>query len=125
MISELIDANKEVTSNYQAVKKNNDSKQKEFEEILIELEEVKNSLSASHKQKKAVQAELSAANKTNGELRDKIRSLESTVIKKEKEINDAITKLNDVISDYEAKLEMKEEQIWMMGTQINECNLQE
>jgi predicted nucleic acid-binding Zn-ribbon protein len=87
------------------------------------LEEVKNSLSVAHKQKKAVQTELSAANKSNGELRDKIRALELSVAKKDKEINEAITKLNDAISDYEEKLERKEEQIWMMGSQINECNL--
>jgi chromosome segregation ATPase len=104
------------------VKKNHDSKQKEFEEILAELEEIKTLLSNAQKQRKAVQTELSAANKANSEQRDKIKSLELTVTKKEKEINEAITKLNETISDYEDKLERKEEQIWMMGSQINECS---
>jgi hypothetical protein len=37
----LIDANKEVTSNYQAIKKNHDLKRNEFEELSSELEEAK------------------------------------------------------------------------------------
>ena len=39
--SELIEANKEVTANYQAVKKNQDLKRSEFEELAMELEEAK------------------------------------------------------------------------------------
>ena len=61
--------------------------------------------------------------KMNTELKEKIKSLEVTIAKKDKEINQAITKLNDTISDYEQKLERKEEQIWVMGSQINECIL--
>ena len=43
--------------------------------------------------------------------------------KEANKINEAITKMNETISDYEDKLERKEEQIWMMGSQINECSL--
>ncbi|ORY52950.1 hypothetical protein BCR33DRAFT_779325 [Rhizoclosmatium globosum] len=41
-LRELIDANKEVTMNYQAIKKNHDLKRNEFEELVMELEEAKN-----------------------------------------------------------------------------------
>lgn len=50
-----------------------------------------------------------------------MKSLEGVVAKRDKEINETIEKLNDTISDYEQKLERKEEQIWIMGSQINEC----
>ena len=91
--------------------------------MLAELEEVKASLSNTHKQKKAAQTELAAANQSNGEFKDKIKSLEVIIAKKDKEINNGITKLNDTISEYEQKLERKEEQIWVMGSQINECTI--
>ena len=42
LLRELIDANKEVTNNYQAIKKNHDLKRTEFEELATELEEAKN-----------------------------------------------------------------------------------
>ncbi|KAI8914067.1 hypothetical protein DFJ77DRAFT_59034 [Powellomyces hirtus] len=47
--------------------------------------------------------------------------MESTLTRKEKDISDLLTKVNDTINDYEQKLEKKEEQMWQMSLQITEA----
>ena len=59
--------------------------------------------------------------KVKNELTEKSKNLEIALTKKEKALNDAMTRLTDAIADYEQKLERKDEQIWAMGSQINEC----
>jgi chromosome segregation ATPase len=122
-LRELLDANKEVTTNYQAIKKNHDAKRKEFEEILAELEEAKNACQLAIRQKKAAQSELTATTTAKNEAIDKYKTLERQIEQIEKELTNAQVKLTDTIADYEAKLERKDEQIWAMGAQLNECTL--
>ncbi len=110
-----------MTANYQAIKKNHDSKRHEFEEVLAELEEAKNACQVALKQKKNVEKELSTVTKTKTDLETKLKATELALTKKEKELNDAITRITDTVADYEAKMAMKDEQIWAMGSQINEC----
>ena len=95
-------------------------KRHEFEEVLAELEEAKNACQVALRQKKTVQTELASMTKAKNELNEKARSLETQVARKDKDLNDAMTRLTDTIADYEAKLERKDEQIWAMGSQINE-----
>lgn len=49
--------------------------------------------------------------------------MDALVSRKERDISDLLNKLNETISDYEIKLERKDEQIWTMTYQINEGNL--
>ncbi|KAJ3107124.1 hypothetical protein HDU97_004817 [Phlyctochytrium planicorne] len=119
-LRELIDANKEVTNNYQAIKKNHDMKRSEFEEIATELEEAKNACQLAIRQKKAVQNELASAVKQRQEMSDKNKAMENLLARKEKDISDLLTKVNDTINDYELKLERKEEQMWAMSLQMSE-----
>jgi chromosome segregation ATPase len=121
-LRELIDANKEVTANYQAVKKNHDAKRREFEEIMSELEEAKSACQTVIRQKKTLQTELAASNKLKTELQEKNKAQETSLTKKEKELNDTLTRLSDIIADYEGKLAKKDEQIWAMGEQLSESN---
>lgn len=122
-LRELIDANKEVTANYQAVKKNHDSKRREFEEIMSELEEAKTACQTMIRQKKTLQTELATVTKQKTELQENTKLQEASLAKKEKELNDALTRLSDIIADYEGKLAKKDEQIWAMGEQLSESKL--
>ncbi|KAJ3356724.1 hypothetical protein HDU83_000140 [Entophlyctis luteolus] len=117
---ELIDANKEVTANYQAVKKNHDLKKNEFEELVAELEESKTACQLAIKQKKAKQQELNGVIKQRQELADKNKTLDNLLTRKEKDIADLLAKVNDTINEYELKLERKEEQMWAMSLQMSE-----
>jgi hypothetical protein len=119
-LRELIDANKEVTANYQAVKKNHDAKRREFEEIMAELDEAKNACQTVIRQKKTLQTELAAAHTLKTELQEKSKVQEVSLAKKEKELNDTLTRMSDLIADYEGKIAKKDEQIWAMGEQISE-----
>ena len=119
-LKEFIDANKEVTSNYQIVKRNYDIKKHEIDDLTLEIEEAKNACQSLLKQKKAMQLELTAANKVKTDLLDKQKTLEATLARKERDIADLLNKLNETISDYELKLERKDEQIWQMTFQMNE-----
>ncbi|KAJ3332002.1 hypothetical protein HDU76_001618, partial [Blyttiomyces sp. JEL0837] len=119
-LRELIDANKEVTSNYQAIKKNHDLKRSEFEELATELEEAKNACQLSIRQKKGLQNDLNVVMKQRQELMDKNKAMENLLARKEKDIADLLTKVNDTINDYELKLERKEEQMWAMSLQMSE-----
>ncbi|KAJ3220336.1 hypothetical protein HDU67_000003 [Dinochytrium kinnereticum] len=46
--------------------------------------------------------------------------MENLLARKEKDISDLLTKVNDTINDYELKLERKEEQMWAMSLQMSE-----
>ncbi|KAL2916157.1 hypothetical protein HK105_204248 [Polyrhizophydium stewartii] len=119
-LRELIDANKEVTANYQIVKKNHDLKRHEFEELTLELEEAKSACQLALKNKKQLQNELTATQKTRNELQERIKNLESVLVRKEKDIADLLNKINETINEYELKLERKEEQMWAMSMQLSE-----
>ncbi|KAJ3289441.1 hypothetical protein HDU79_004066 [Rhizoclosmatium sp. JEL0117] len=119
-LRELIDANKEVTMNYQAIKKNHDLKRNEFEELVMELEEAKNACQLAIKQKKQMQTELNGVIKQRQELQEKNKALDNLLTRKEKDIADLLTKVNDTINEYELKLERKEEQMWAMSLQMTE-----
>ncbi|KAJ3121778.1 hypothetical protein HK098_003412 [Nowakowskiella sp. JEL0407] len=120
LIGELLEANKEVTANYQVIKKNHDLKRSEFEQLANELEEAKNACQMAIRQKKQLQIEMNAAIKQKQEIMEKNKSLEATLSRKEKDIADLLTKVNDTITDYELKLERKEEQLWAMSLQMTE-----
>ena len=64
----MLDANKEVTSNYQIVKKNFDLKKHESDELFLELEEAKNACHLAIKQKKIMKDELAAMSKAKSEV---------------------------------------------------------
>ncbi|KAJ3044639.1 hypothetical protein HDV00_001565 [Rhizophlyctis rosea] len=119
-LRELIEANKEVTANYQAVKKNQDLKRSEFEELAMELEEAKTACQLAIRQKKHLQTELNFLIKQRAELTDKSKQLEALLARKEKDISDLLTKVNDTINDYEQRLERKEEQMWALSVQVAE-----
>ncbi|KAJ3191771.1 hypothetical protein HK101_007425 [Irineochytrium annulatum] len=123
-LRELIEANKEVTGNYQAIKKNHDLKRSEFEELVTELEEAKNACQLAIRQKKAIQIELATVIKQRQELSDKNKAMENLLARKEKDISELLTKVNDTINDYELKLERKEEQMWAMSLQMSEAESQ-
>ena len=53
-------------------------------------------------------------------MQERIRNLESVLMRKEKDVSDLLNKLNETINDYELKLERKEEQVWAMSVQLNE-----
>ncbi|OAJ43250.1 hypothetical protein, variant [Batrachochytrium dendrobatidis JEL423] len=119
-LRELIDANKEVTSNYQIVKKNHDLKRHEYEELTLELSEAKDACQFALKNKKQLQNELTATQKTKNELQERIKNVEAVLLRKEKNIADLLNKINETINEYELKLERKEEQIWAMSAQLSE-----
>ncbi|KAJ3040530.1 hypothetical protein HK097_002539, partial [Rhizophlyctis rosea] len=119
-LRELIEANKEVTANYQAVKKNQDLKRSEFEELAMELEEAKTACQLAIRQKKHLQTELSQVLKQRSDLTDKSKQLEALLSRKEKDISDLLAKVNDTINDYEQRLERKEEQMWALSVQVAE-----
>ncbi|KAJ3182693.1 hypothetical protein HDU87_008032 [Geranomyces variabilis] len=120
-VRDLLDANREVTLNYQAVKKNQEHKRSEFEALAIELEEAKTACQIAIRQRKQLQVDFNAIVKQRNELVDKGKTMESTLTRKEKDISDLLTKVNDTINDYEQKLEKKEEQMWQMSLQITEA----
>ncbi|KAI8923533.1 hypothetical protein BC831DRAFT_28138 [Entophlyctis helioformis] len=119
-LRELLDANKEVTANYQIVKKNHDLKRHEFEELSLELDEAKNACQLALRNKKQLQNELASTQKGRTELQDRVKSLETVLVRKEKDIADLLNKINETISEYELKLERKEEQMWAMSMQLSE-----
>lgn len=119
-LRELLEANALVTTNYQAIKKNHDLKRVEFEQLTTELEDAKIACQLAIRQRKTTQMELSAANKHRSELVDKVKLLENMLLKKEKDISELLSKVNDTINDYELKLERKEEQMWAMTLQLSE-----
>ncbi|KND03748.1 uncharacterized protein SPPG_01204 [Spizellomyces punctatus DAOM BR117] len=120
-VRDLMDANKEVTANYQAVKKNQDLKRSEFEALATELEEAKNACQMAIRQKKQLQNELNQLVKQRNELTERNKAMENLLSRKEKDISDLLTKVNDTINDYEQKLEKKEEQMWAMSLQMTEA----
>ncbi|KAI8834887.1 hypothetical protein BC829DRAFT_406793 [Chytridium lagenaria] len=101
-------------------KENHDMKRSEFEEIATELEEAKNACQLAIRQKKSVQNDLASALKQKQEMADKNKAMENLLARKEKDISDLLTKVNDTINDYELKLERKEEQMWAMSLQMSE-----
>ncbi|KAJ1553105.1 hypothetical protein HK405_008932 [Cladochytrium tenue] len=115
-LRELIDANKEVTTNYQAIKKNHELKRNEFEELATELEEAKNACQLAI----ATQVELTQVTKQRQEITEKAKATEILLARKEKDIADLLTKINDTVNEYEMKLERKEEQMWAMSMQMSE-----
>ncbi|KAJ3136360.1 hypothetical protein HK100_001809 [Physocladia obscura] len=119
-LRELIDANKEVTANYQAVKRNHDLKKNEFEELVAELEEAKTACQLAIRQKKTMQQDLTNVSKQRQDLMEKNKTLDNLLTRKEKDIADLLTKVNDTINEYELKLERKEEQMWAMSLQMSE-----
>ncbi|KAJ3066570.1 hypothetical protein HDU98_010128 [Podochytrium sp. JEL0797] len=119
-LRELIDANKEVTNNYQAIKKNHDLKRAEFDMLVVELEEAKNACQLAIKQKKQMQTEMNIVIKQRHDLQEKNKALDNLLTRKEKDIADLLTKVNDTINEYELKLERKEEQMWAMSLQMSE-----
>jgi hypothetical protein len=58
--------------------------------------------------------------KQRQEMSDKNKAMENLLARKEKDIADLLTKVNDTINDYELKLERKEEQMWAMSLQMSE-----
>ncbi|KAH6572634.1 hypothetical protein BASA50_009634 [Batrachochytrium salamandrivorans] len=118
-LRELISANKEVTANYQIVKKNNDLKRHEFEELTLELEEAKRACQFSLRSKKNIQDELISSQKIRAEILERSKNLESALFHKEKDNADLLRKVNETISDYELKLEHKEDQICEINLQLN------
>ncbi|KAI9334269.1 hypothetical protein BDR26DRAFT_898022 [Obelidium mucronatum] len=119
-LRELIDANREVTANYQAIKKNHDLKRNEFDDLVTELEEAKNACQLAIKQKKQMQTEMNGVIKQRQDLQEKNKALDNLLTRKEKDIADLLTKVNDTINEYELKLERKEEQMWAMSLQMTE-----
>ncbi|KAJ3414583.1 hypothetical protein HDV05_006322 [Chytridiales sp. JEL 0842] len=119
-LRELIDANKEVTNNYQAIKKNHELKRSEFDELATELEEAKTACQLAIRQKKQMGNDLGLMMKQRQEMSDKNKAMENLLARKEKDIADLLTKVNDTINDYELKLERKEEQMWAMSLQMSE-----
>ncbi|KAI9090830.1 hypothetical protein DFS34DRAFT_341773 [Phlyctochytrium arcticum] len=120
-VRELMDANKEVTANYLAVKRNQDLKRSEFEALAQELEEAKHACQLAIRQKKQLQNELNSLIKQRNELTERNKAMETLLNRKEKDVTDLLTKVNDTINDYETKLEKKEEQMWAMSLQMTEA----
>ncbi|KAJ3271904.1 hypothetical protein HDV01_006118 [Terramyces sp. JEL0728] len=126
-IRELIDANKDVTSNYLIVKKNFDLKKHECDELTLEVEEAKNACQLAlvihhlnKKQKKNVQAELAACMKAKADVEEVLKVCEQNLSGKESYISELLQKISDTVTEYEEKLERKEEQLWNMNNQLNE-----
>jgi uncharacterized coiled-coil protein SlyX len=67
-----------------------------------------------------LQTDLSLATKQKLQLQDQNRTMEGTIARKEKDISDLLTKVNDTIKEYETKLERKEEQMWAMNEKLSE-----
>ncbi|KAJ3009750.1 hypothetical protein HKX48_007768 [Thoreauomyces humboldtii] len=120
-VRDLLDANREVTLNYQAVKKNQDHKRSEFEALATEMEEAKTACQIAIRQRKQISTDFNAVVKQRNELLDKGKTMETNLARKEKDISELLTKVNDTINDYEQRLEKKEEQMWAMSLQITEA----
>ncbi|KAJ3051315.1 hypothetical protein HDU99_008460, partial [Rhizoclosmatium hyalinum] len=67
-----------------------------------------------------MQTELNGVIKQRQELQEKNKALDNLLTRKEKDIADLLTKVNDTINEYELKLERKEEQMWAMSLQMTE-----
>ncbi|KAJ3092585.1 hypothetical protein HK102_005354 [Quaeritorhiza haematococci] len=119
-LKEALEANKEVTGNYQAMKRNHDMKRNEFEVIVKELEEAKAACQVAIKQRNHLRKDLDATIAQKKELSERTKNLEATINQKEKEVSDLVSKVNETINEYELKLERKEEQMWAMTLQMSE-----
>ncbi|KAJ3190149.1 hypothetical protein HDU85_000440 [Gaertneriomyces sp. JEL0708] len=120
-VQDLMAANKEVTLNYQAVKRNQDTKREEYEALVRELDEAKGACHVVLKQRKQLQTELAGVIKQRNEITERHKAMETLLSRKEKDIADLLTKVNDTINEYELKLEKKEEQMWAMSVQMTEA----
>ncbi|KAI9012946.1 hypothetical protein BC832DRAFT_537793 [Gaertneriomyces semiglobifer] len=120
-VQDLMAANKEVTMNYQAVKRNQDIKREEYEALVKELDEAKGACHVVLKQRKQLQTELAGVIKQRNEITERHKAMETLLSRKEKDIADLLTKVNDTINEYELKLEKKEEQMWAMSVQMTEA----
>jgi hypothetical protein len=65
---------------------------------------------------------LASSAKQKQELVERNKLLETLIARKEKDIAELLTKVNDTINEYELKLERKEEQMWAMSLQMTEGN---
>ncbi|KAJ3379917.1 hypothetical protein HDU92_006309 [Lobulomyces angularis] len=119
-LKDMIEENAMITTNYQAIKRNHDLKRQEFEELTTELEEAKSACQLSIRHKRVIQNECQVVTKEKEEMIEKNKTLETILLKKEKDISELLTKVNDTINDYEMKLEKKEEQMWAMSLQMTE-----
>lgn len=123
-LRELIEANREVSASYQAIRKNNDLRKSEFDQLAAELEEAKESSYKAIQERRKYQIDFLNATKTRSEAGDKIKILEEAIIKKDGDINDLLTKINDTINEYEGKLSKKEKQMFDLTLQMNDNSVQ-
>ncbi|KAI9179061.1 hypothetical protein H9P43_005723 [Blastocladiella emersonii ATCC 22665] len=119
-LAEMIKVTEEIHANFEELKRNMDSKKEQFAQLSQEIEEARNLYAVLMSQKKQLQSELGVMVRQRNEAIEKNRNLESTLLKKEREINELLDKVNETVKDYENKLEKKEEQMWAMTEKLNE-----
>ncbi|KAJ3365285.1 hypothetical protein GGF32_009790 [Allomyces javanicus] len=119
-LKEMIHATEGVNVQFLEMKKNVEAKREHFAQLSQELEEARNLYAVLMTQKKQLQSELGVMVKQRNEAIDNNRHLETTLLKKEREINDLLGKVNDTIKEYEGKLTAKEEQMWAISEKLNE-----
>ena len=119
-IKELIDANKEVTSNYQVVKKNFDLKKHESDELGLELDEAKNACQLALKQKKAIKDELLALTKAKGDVDEQLKKEKFDCANYKATIEELVKRITEIEVEYEEKINRKEEQLWNVNAQRQE-----
>jgi len=72
------------------------------------------------RQKKALQHEHTNLVITAEALGNRVKYQDSLLEKKEADITDLVTRVNDTVKMYEQKIEQKEEQIWILSEKLRE-----
>ena len=116
----MLDANKEVTSNYQIVKKNFDLKKHESDELFLELEEAKNACHLAIKQKKIMKDELAAMSKAKSEVDGLLRKEKEESLNYKNTVDELVKRITEMEAEYEEKISRKDEQLWSVNTQRQE-----
>ncbi|KAI9224268.1 hypothetical protein BC828DRAFT_402412 [Blastocladiella britannica] len=117
---EMIKATEAVVVQYEQLKKNMETKQEQYTSLGKEIDEARNLYSVLMSQKKQLQSDLGVMVKQRNEAIDKNRHLETTLLKKEREITELLDKVNETVKNYETQLEKKEEQMWAITERLNE-----
>ena len=102
-VRELLDANKDVTINYQVIKKNYDSRKKEAEEVAKESDEAKNACQLLIKQKRSQREEIEGLVKQKVQLESSLSSAKSELM--------ALSAENEDLQNRIKELEIEEERL--------------
>ncbi|KAG5463249.1 MAG: hypothetical protein BJ554DRAFT_693 [Olpidium bornovanus] len=114
-VREFAEANTEITESHQELQRQLDIRTTELEESAAQLEQTKAQYQTTLRSKKQLQADFNVVVKQKQELTEKSKVTETLVARKEKDISDLLTKVNDTIREYEAKIHAKDEEIWAMA----------